>query len=255
MSATSVMNIHADPFLPFLNAPRFDEEDLKGKIPKSASVGDLTRVRKTKTASKKSPGRTYKWCDSNSGTTLTAGGILFYDGEGIWVIGEKDKNGVVFSDIGGRYNYEDGNIWVTIARELREETYGLCEMFSSEIIELSKNYPPVYVNGHENTPTYICLVVPISALGIDQRKHFTLDPLVYAEKRQKTLEENPDVPPDYYPLMLTKLKYTELQEESYARLRYRLKRVLRFSPVFSFLSIPLTSKSAPSSPRDSEEDE
>lgn len=231
-----------------IRTPRFSPGNTRpATIPKSnPSSGSTTPPSQTK---KNSPRKKFKWHDSSSGNTLTAGGILFYDDDGIWVVGEKDKNGIVYSDIGGRYNYEDGNIWTSIARELREETYGICEMFASEIVELSKKFPPVYVNGHENKPTYVCLVVPIPAMKLETRQHFSLDSSLFDAQRLKTLSENPDVPVDYYPCLLTKLSYEEIKNPAF-RLSYRLKRVLRFSTAFS--SIP--PRSEQSSPRDSDED-
>jgi len=224
------------------------------EIPRSVSTGDLDRVpyRRSKrgprtpqqSAKKYSPRKKFRWHDPDSGHTFTAGGILFYDDHGVWVIGEKDKNGIVYTDIGGRYAYEDGNIWTTIGRELREETYGLCEMFVSEIVTLAKKYPPVYVNGHDNRPVYICLVVPLSALSLYSRDHFSLNPTLFEIKRRKIISENPDVPVEYYsPCILTKLTFDELKDSSFP-LSYRLKRILKFSPVFS--SMP--PRSEPPSP-------
>ena len=199
---------------------------------------------------KNSPRKKFKWHDPDTNNVLTAGGILFYDDSGVWVIGEKDKNGIVYTDIGGKYTYEDGNIWATIARELREETYGLCEIFVREIISLAKRYPPVYVNGHDNRPVYVCLVVPLRALNLFSREYFVLDPNLFAVQRKKTLDENPDVPVDFYsPCILTKLSYEELRNPLF-RLSYRLKRILKFSSAFAF-NPP---RSEPGSPYDTEEE-
>lgn len=167
----------------------------------------------------------YKWVDSHTGHTLSAGGILFYDESGIWVIGEKEHGEIIYSDIGGKYEYEDGNIWNTIRREMYEETYGCCEVFSHEIVSISKKYPPIYVNGHKKTPVYACLVVPIAeTLSF---RTFSLDSDLFAARRLQTLRENPEVPPDYYPCMLIKLSYKDLR--NHPKLSYRLQRILRFS--------------------------
>lgn len=204
----------------------------------------------SKTCSQKGSRKKFKWHDPISGYALTAGGILFYDEKGLWVIGEKDKNGLVYTDIGGRYSYEDGNIWATISRELREETYGICEMFASEIEALSKIYQPVYVNGHDNQPVYICLVIPISALNPESRRHFSLNPIMFDMQRRKVVEENPEVPEDYYcPCVLRKMTYEELKDPTF-RLSFRLKRILKFSTAFS--SLP--PRSEPCSPYDTEEE-
>lgn len=178
---------------------------------------------------KKNPSKKYKWVDSITGHSLSAGGILFYDDTGIWVVGEKDHGEIVYSDIGGKYEYEDGNIWTTIRRELYEETYGCCEIVSQDIISLSQKYPPVYVNGHKKLPVYACLVVPITeTLSFP---NFTLDPEIFTERRSKTLIENSDVPVDYYPCVLTKLTYKSLKTQP--KLSYRLQRILRFSSILN----------------------
>lgn len=183
----------------------------------------------SKSYSPKIPRKKFKWRDPISGHALTAGGILFYDDQGVWVIGERDKNGIVYTDIGGRYAYEDGNIWAAIARELREETYGTCELFARDIINLSRLHSPVYVNGHDNRPVYVCLVVPLNSRILAEQPYFALDPANFSTCRQRTLMENPDVPEDYYcPCVLTKLSYEELKTPE-VRLSYRLKRVLKFS--------------------------
>jgi hypothetical protein len=252
--------------------PELRSEDVHD-IPRSVSTGDLeiTQIPRPSSvwgsggkglrntspsfipkgfSAKSSPRRKFKWHDPDTGYTLTAGGILFYDDQGMWLIGEKDKSGVVYTDIGGRYAYEDGNIWAAIARELREETYGLCEMFVSDVISLAKKYPPVYVNGHGNQPVYVCLTVPLTAVEGLPKEHFLLDPQLFDTQRRKTLSENPDVPVDYYsPCVLTKLTYDELKDKSY-RLSYRLKRILRYSPLFSHLPV----RSGSSTPYDTEED-
>ena len=52
----------------------------------------------------------YRWFDGK-GRQLTAGGILPYDDTGIWVIGEEDKSGITYTDAGGKYQFEDGDIY------------------------------------------------------------------------------------------------------------------------------------------------
>lgn len=177
---------------------------------------------------KKQTSRKYKWNDPTTGHSLSAGGILFYDDMGIWVIGENEQDELSYSDIGGKYEYGDGNIWNTIRRELYEETYGCCEMLSCDIINLSRKYPPIYVNGHKKTPVYACLVVPITeTLSFS---NFLLDPETFATRRMQTLRENSDVPLDYYPSVLKKILYRDLKKY---RLSYRLQRILRFSTVLN----------------------
>jgi hypothetical protein len=209
------------------------------EITRSISAGDLEtptlgRSGKNTPSGSRTPQnkrRKFRWQDPATGHALTAGGILFYDDLGVWVIGEKDKNGIVYTDIGGRYTYEDGNIWTTIRRELYEETYGTCEMFTSDIVTFSQRYGNIYVNGHNNVPTYVCLVVPVADLRFDA--HFRLDPRTFEDRRITTLRENPDVPVNYYcPCLLAKLSYEDLSDPVF-RLSHRLKRILKFSAVLA----------------------
>ena len=199
------------------------------KVPRSASYDELvaaSRPRKRGPSPKPSP-RKYRWQDP-SGKKFTAAGILFYDDEGIWVIGETEKNGIVYNDIGGKYMFEDGNIWTTIRRELTEETYGLCDMLVREIEELAKKYPPVAINGHDSIPTYMCLVVPLSDIPKDR---LNLDPAAFTRRRDITLQENPDIPSHYYsPVLLTKLRYDDIRNKI-KDVGFRLKRVLSMSSV------------------------
>jgi hypothetical protein len=192
-------------------------------VQKSASFDDLILPSSHRpagpNASKKV--KKYRWHDLKTGFCFTAGGILFYDEVGIWTIIETDKNGAVYNDIGGKYTFEDGNIWTTIRRELCEETYGLCDLLVSEVKELGEKYPPVYINGHDGSPTYACIVAPLSAAPPGR---INMDSELFRERRRATLDENPETPPPFYsPVLLTRLTFDELNN---VRLGFRLKRIL-----------------------------
>ena len=184
----------------------------------------------------------FTWRDPKTGHSFAAGGILFYDDEGVWTVGEMEKGEVVYTDIGGKYTFEDGNIYATISRELREETYGVCEIFAKDIEELCQTYPPVYINGNHAVPVYLCLVLPIpeqtqklTLLHAPKRpvpvqapepklERVDLDPLLFEQERQKTLRDNPFVPEDFYRTMsLTKIPFDKLAS---SRLSYRLRRII-----------------------------
>jgi len=169
----------------------------------------------------------YRWLD-NRGRQLTAGGILPYDETGVWVIGETDKSGnITYTDAGGKYQFEDGDIYKTIAREFGEETYHTCELTRSQVLELYNTFEPVYVNGHKNRPVYVCLVIPrlaISSLKFDSFK--------MKEARNEVLKNNPNVPPEYYNSVNIKhLSYDQLSSDD-IRISYRLKRILKYSSLF-----------------------
>lgn len=179
----------------------------------------------------------YRWTEPTTGNQLTAGGILFFDDKGIWVVGERNKLGVVYTDIGGKYNFEDGTIFATIARELGEETYHSCSVSTQQIEKVAEVFPFVYVNGHQNLPVYACLVVPVTFIN-----GVVLDPKIFEERRQKIFSQNPFVQKEKYAsLCLKYLTFEEIRKEN-PNLSFRLKRILRssrlgenFSPTSSVL--------------------
>lgn len=181
------------------------------------------------------PQKKFQWRDPTTGHFFSAGGILIYDSDGIWVIGEKDstsagKGSISYTDMGGKYAYEDGNIFATIARECREETYGLCEIFASTVESLVSKIGSVLVNGHSNKPVYMCLVVSLEELS-NNNVFFNLDPKKFEEKRGKVMQENLDVPESYYsPCLLTKIPFSEISKH---RLSYRLKRIVKHAFLIS----------------------
>lgn len=155
----------------------------------------------------------YSWRDPKTKHELTAGGILFYDEYGIWAIGENENGKLVYNDIGGKYSYEDGSIYVTISRELAEETYRTCELTSSDIDQLEKTSKKVYINGHEGKPVYLCLLVNLKTIQELKSKHnfkFALNSESFNESRKQTLLQNPYVPEHLYTFCLQYIKYEEI---------------------------------------------
>ena len=173
----------------------------------------------------------YRWTDPKTGHRFASGGILFYDSEGIWVVAEKDnKTGVIYNDMGGRYAYEDGNIYAAMARELREETYGLCELMVGEVKALAETNRPVYINGHDCKPAYFSLPLDLSRLSPEIKSRLILDPRQYDIERKTVIISNHDAPIDYYPLYLKKLSMEELKDPK-LRLGFRLRKILRISGI------------------------
>jgi len=221
---------------------------------KSQSTNDLDeglaeRLRQSLRMAPKTPRKKYRWFDGK-GRQLTAGGILPYDDEGIWVIGERDKSGLIYTDAGGKYQFEDGDVFKTIARELGEETYHTCEMTRSQVLDLYNTYQPVYVNGHKNRPVYICLVVPTTALPSLEFDETALS-AKFEKARQEVLKGNPMVPPDHYrSAVIQRLTFKRIGAGEY-RLSYRLKRVLRYGPLSD--RIPTLSLLSDTPPPDDEE--
>ena len=206
-------------------------------MPELSEISDLTDKFSCMYKKKK-----YKWYDGK-GRYLTAGGILPYDVKGIWVIGEQDKSGIItYTDAGGKYQFEDGDIFKTIAREFGEETYHTCDVTRSQISDLANIYDPVYVNGHENKPVYMCLVVPKMSL---EGVLFNDDLLKLA--RDRVLKENPFVPPNYYnSITIRRIPFDQLNSPD-IRLSYRLRRILKHGPLSSKIPFFDSPRSSPTS--------
>ncbi len=177
----------------------------------------------------------FRWHDGN-GRQLTAGGLLPYDENGIWVIGEQKKNGSLeWTDPGGKYKFEDCDIYTTISREFCEELYHSTELTRSQVIKFASHNSPIYVNGYCSRPVYVCYTVPLNEL---QEEGINMNPALFAQYRCNTLNSNPDVPRDFYSsIELRHINFTELARELYKNyqsktssftLSYRLKRILRY---------------------------
>ena len=189
--------------------------------------------------SKKSDGGTvtkvtkkFRWYDGN-GRQLTAGGLLPYDDEGIWVIGEKKtKDGdIEWTDPGGKYKFEDCDIYTTITREFSEELYHSSTISRDCIMNIKENNTPTYVNGHQNKPVYVCYIVHTSEL---KQHGVKLDKDLFLKNRYQTLIGNPDVPPEYYSSVeLKHISFSDIKNEN---LSYRLRRILKYGTLSSKLS-------------------
>lgn len=119
-----------------------------------------------KYTAKTPPSNKYWWVKNQE--HFAAGGILFLDtvdGErGLWVLEEisRKNRDVECSDFGGRYHYDDGDIYATIAREFREETMNTCEISYSKVKELCQqpDSPDKFVFKIKRGK-YYCLIVDI----------------------------------------------------------------------------------------------
>lgn len=170
------------------------------------------------------PQRKFRWRDGK-GRQLTAGGLLPYDDNGIWAIGEKKtKDGIIeWTDPGGKYKFEDCDIYNTIAREFSEELYYSANISRETILQIKDTQVPVYVNGHQSKPVYICYIVHVDKL---EEYGIKLDPELFLDYREKALISNPDVPPEYYSSV--ELKYIPFENIEEVTLSYRLRRILKY---------------------------
>jgi len=180
----------------------------------------------------------FKWHDGR-GRELTAGGLLPYDDKGIWVIGEKkSKNSSIeYTDAGGKYRFEDGDIYFTISREVSEELYHSLSLTREAMLKIRDNHSPTYVNGPCNIPVYICYVVHVK----DLRKYgVVLNPVLFDKNRKKVLKGNPDVPTEFYSSVeLRYLRFKEFEDNDIKpkiNLSHRLKRILKYGPLTNHIS-------------------
>jgi len=174
----------------------------------------------------------FRWHDGH-GRQFTAGGLLPYDDEGIWVIGEKKTKDteIEWTDPGGKYKFEDCDIYTTILREFSEELYNSSNISRECIIHIKNTHTPTYVNGHQNKPVYICYIVHVREL---EKYGVTLNPRMFNKYREKALSENPDVPSEFYSSV--KLKHILFDDIEVVNLSYRLRRILKYGTLHNKLS-------------------
>jgi hypothetical protein len=86
-----------------------------------------------------------RWKDPRSEFLYAAGGVFLYDSNGVWVVQEDasseytpKRHAATYTDIGGRYEVNDCNIYETIRRELYQETYGTMDVTTSMIRNIDK---------------------------------------------------------------------------------------------------------------------
>lgn len=174
----------------------------------------------------------FLWHDGN-GRRLTAGGLVPYNEKGIWLVAERGKkaDNITWTDMGGRYMYDDCDIFKTIAREVGEEIYHSSELLRRDILKIAENNKPIYVNGHRGFPVYIAYPATTDEL---KNYGFVLNPSLFDTNRVEALKSNPDVPPEYY--VTVKLKFFTWNEifgvtTKHPKLSYRIKRILK-DPLF-----------------------
>lgn len=173
------------------------------------------------------------------GRQLTAGGLLPYDDTGVWIVCEKKKGkDTEWTDPGGKYKFEDCDIHTTISREFCEEVYHSTSLTRQDVIKISETHTPTYVNGHRNYPVYICYTVHTNEL---KKYNVEMNPELFLQCREKALQSNPDVPPEFYSSVeLRHVTYQELEKCMHKTsgpmvLGYRLKRILRYGPLHSLI--------------------
>ena len=198
-------------------------------------------------------GKKFRWHDGH-GRKLTAGGLMPYDDKGVWLVAERGKSDqIVWTDLGGRYMFEDCDIYKTIAREVGEELYHSAELLRRDVFSLAQKYTAVYVNGHRGLPVYVCYPVPLFEL---EKVGFSLNPEQFDKNRSEALQSNPSVPEDYYVTVgLGYFTYEQinslLKGKSWPKLSYRIRRILKeFLLSEKTKNQPLVPQEKPGDPKD-----
>lgn len=173
-----------------------------------------------------------RWHDPR-GKQLTAGGILPYTEDGIWVIGEKQNQGdkIVWTDLGGKYEPEDCNINVTISREANEELYHSVHITPENIKKISETHKEVYVFDQNNEPVYVCYVVSVDLLK--EMKIF-FDREKFLKNRSEALLQNPEVHNFYVSVDLKHITFEDIKKEidnESKNVSFRLKEILKKGPL------------------------
>ncbi len=136
----------------------------------------------------------YKY-HSKDGKRLAAGGILFFEettrGKGLWLIEEEENGETIYTDFGGKYDHNDGDIFATISREFREECYNTAEVSYNDIKNIPEDHH-VYIDGYDGKPVYLCVICHINQFGIQ------FDSAEIKRKRREIIDTNPNVPEKWY---------------------------------------------------------
>jgi hypothetical protein len=170
----------------------------------------------------------FKKLDKN-GQLFTAGGLLAYDEEGLWLIGEKNHNGIIeWTDIGGKCEKEDVDIYDTISREVIEETFHSVDLNRNIVLCLKDYNTPTYVNNHLGKPVYISYII-----HVDELSKYNIDFNVNLFNNNKdVILSQINVKACY---KSCELKYIRFDELKNYKLKYRINNLLR-NPFFNKVS-------------------
>lgn len=155
---------------------------------------------------------------------LTAGGVFFYEErngvKGLWLVKEYNYGEEEFTDFGGKYDYNDGDIFATIVREFREETYNTQEIAYKDILSVPSDCH-IYINGWDNKPVYMCIPVHINTFKI------SFDAVAIKKSRERILKTNAKVPSDWYSTRDVCFVPLDDIEKKIVKISNRLKSILR----------------------------
>lgn len=162
---------------------------------------------------KQSRTKRYTYIDDN-GNSIPSAGILPYTTKGLWLVGEKCKKVVLYTDIGGKYNYHDCDIYQTISREFNEELYHSVEITRSQVEELYSKSKKLYIRDPQDKIVYVGVLVHVDNLA---KLDIQLSSKTFSESRDKVMKANPHVPDFLY-------KSVELKYFTYSEIEVLLKK-------------------------------
>lgn len=180
------------------------------------------------------------WKDENN-NNIAAGGILILDEvnneKGIWVITEKCKKSCSgysdfeYTDIGGRYSQDDGDIYATISREFREETYNTDEIPRRDIEQLmNSDHSSEKFVYRMSTGKYLCLVVSRKYLP----KLYLNNEMVKKNKADILIHNPYVLPSNYRTIDLVFLPFSKIKIGK-TSLSFRLKDILTKSRLKNYI--------------------
>jgi hypothetical protein len=137
----------------------------------------------------------YRWADG-CGNKITAGGVLVYDDQGVWVALERRWGRTELTDIGGKCECTDCDIFFTIAREFCEETYHMAAITRQDVMNFAAVPGALaYVTNNRGRPVYASLSVHVDDL---RRCGVEMSPETFNQNRELALQSNPTVPAEVY---------------------------------------------------------
>jgi len=167
---------------------------------------------------------------------ICAGGLLFYDDNGIWVLREEKPFEKSFIDPGGKYQFEDTNINACIIREFHEETYySYTELIHYSLFEelISKGLTEEVLFQSKNGWWYKCILIHTKHIFKNKSRDEsnTFDNKKFFINRLNAIKHN-QMYNFYISVEFLLLKYTDINN-NWINFSERLKTILINSKINS----------------------
>lgn len=161
--------------------------------------------------------RKHRYKEADSNICLAGGGVIFFNSLGMFLLKEKAysrRRKEHITDIGGKYNSDDIDIYQTISRELSEESYHEINL-TREAIRFFYNEDEctkkVYIN--ETPNSYVILFLHTSLLPAILQDKFRSNIIDFKTSREYALKCNPNVCEHHYrSLCLTQYRFDTIKK-------------------------------------------